>query len=92
LDFENVNHDTLWQDLAVCLSIFCTSSSQSIIIDGDRMRIFIEEYVKQMSGGTARVSSQTEHEVFQLIVDEIILCACEDFTSRKSIQYLLNMR
>ncbi|CAF3444511.1 unnamed protein product, partial [Rotaria sp. Silwood2] len=26
LDFENVNHDTLWRDLAVCLSTFCTSS------------------------------------------------------------------
>jgi len=80
LDFENVNHDTLWRDLAVCLSTFCTSSSPSIITDVDRMRIFIEEYMKQMSGGTARVSSQTEQEVFQLIVDEIILCACEDFT------------
>ncbi|CAF4854353.1 unnamed protein product [Rotaria sp. Silwood1] len=80
LDFENVNHDTLWRDLAVCLSTFCTSSSPSIITDVDRMRIFIEEYMKQMSGGTARVSSQTEQEVFQLIVDEIILCAIEDFT------------
>ena len=60
LDFENVNHDTLWRDLAVCLSTFCTSSSPSIITDVDRMRIFIEEYMKQMSGGTARVSSQTE--------------------------------
>ncbi len=80
MDFENVNHDTLWRDLAVCLSTFCTSSSPSIITDVDRMRIFIEEYMKQMSGGTARVSSQTEQEVFQLIVDEIILCACEDFT------------
>lgn len=80
LDFENVNHDSLWRDLAVCLSTFCTSSSPSIITDVDRMRIFIEEYMKQMSGGTARVSSQTEQEVFQLIVDEIILCAIEDFT------------
>ena len=56
LDFENVNHDTLWRDLAVCLSTFCTSSSPSIITDVDRMRIFIEEYMKQMSGGTASVS------------------------------------
>jgi len=80
LDFENVNNDTLWRDLAVCLSTFCTSSSPSIITDVDRMRSFIEEYMRQMSGGTARVSSQTEQEVFQLVVDEIILCAIEDFT------------
>jgi len=44
------------------------------------MRTFIQEYMKQMSGGIAKVSSQTEQEVFQLIVDEIILCAIEDFT------------
>ncbi|CAF1544240.1 unnamed protein product, partial [Adineta steineri] len=80
LDFENINYDTLWRDLAVCLSTFCTSSSPSIITDVDRMRIFIQEYMKQMSGGIAKVSSQTEQEVFHLIVDEIILCACEDFT------------
>ena len=80
LDFENINHDTLWRDLAVCLSTFCTSSSPSIITDVDRMRSFIQEYMKQMSGGIAKVSSQTEQEVFQLIVDEIILCAIEDFT------------
>jgi hypothetical protein len=36
------------------------------------MRIFIEEYIKQFSGGTARVSSQTEQERFQLILDQII--------------------
>ncbi|UJR35438.1 hypothetical protein I4U23_028195 [Adineta vaga] len=28
----------------------------------------------------AKVSSQNEQEVFHLIIDEIILCACEDFT------------
>ncbi|CAF1453652.1 unnamed protein product [Adineta ricciae] len=80
IDFENLNYDTLWRDLAVCLSTFCTSSSPSIITDVDRMRIFISEYMKQISGGVAKVSSQTEQEVFHLIVDEIILCACEDFT------------
>jgi hypothetical protein len=42
------------------------------------MRIFIGEYMKQISSGVAKVSSQTE-EVFHLIMDEIILCACEDF-------------
>jgi len=44
------------------------------------MKIFIEEYMKQISGSVAKVSSQTEQEVFHLIVDEIILCTCEDFT------------
>jgi len=68
----------LWRDLAVCLSTFCTSSSPSIITDVDRTRIFIGEYMKQISSGVAKVSSQNE-EVFHLIMDEIILCACEDF-------------
>jgi len=63
----------LWRDLAVCLSTFCTSSSPSIITDVDRTRIFIGEYMKQISGGIAKVSSLTEQEVFHLIVDEIIL-------------------
>lgn len=70
----------LSRDLAVSLSRFCTSSSPSIITDVDRTKIFIGEYVKQISGGVAKVSSQTEQEVFHLIVDEIILCACEDST------------
>jgi hypothetical protein len=80
LDLQNVHHDTLWRDLPVCLSTFCTSSSPSIITDVDRMRIFIEEYIKQFSGGTARVSSQTEQERFQLILDQIIWCAIGDLT------------
>jgi len=35
------------------------------------MRIFIDEYMKQISSGVAKVSSQTE-EVFHLIMDGII--------------------
>jgi hypothetical protein len=42
------------------------------------MRIFIGEYMKQISSGVAKFSSQSE-EVFHLIMDKIILCACEDF-------------
>jgi hypothetical protein len=38
------------------------------------MKIFIEEYMKQISVGVAKVSSQTEQEIFHLIVEEIILC------------------
>jgi hypothetical protein len=42
------------------------------------MRIFIREYIKQISSSVEKVLSQTE-EVFHLIMDEIILCACEHF-------------
>lgn len=38
------------------------------------MRIFIDVYIKQIP----RFSLQTQQEVSQLVIEEVILCACED--------------
>ncbi|CAF2248664.1 unnamed protein product [Rotaria magnacalcarata] len=50
----------------------------------NRRKIAREHLLKELKqsivSGVAKVLSQTEQEVFHLIVDEIILCTCEDFT------------
>ncbi|UJR20630.1 hypothetical protein I4U23_023755 [Adineta vaga] len=46
---------TLWRDLATCLSTFCTSLPPYITTDVDRMRIYFDEYMKQISDGVSQV-------------------------------------
>ncbi|CAF1391410.1 unnamed protein product [Adineta steineri] len=56
----NENYNTLRRNLAVCLSTFYASSLPSIITNVDQTKIFNQEYMKQISDGIAKVSSETE--------------------------------